>query len=91
MTPFVLLLSFETGSLYEASVGLELAILLPLPSECWNYRPSLSSLDHESIFIRKKYACPTNYQPGFLWVMSLGDLYFIVYTNLYFLQYTYVA
>jgi hypothetical protein len=36
-------LFFETGSHYEAQDGLELVNLLPQPSQCWDYRPCIST------------------------------------------------
>jgi hypothetical protein len=35
---FFVVLFFQTGSFYVAKAGLELTILLPQISECWDYR-----------------------------------------------------
>jgi hypothetical protein len=41
---FFFLRIVETGSLYVVQGGLELAILLPQPPECWDYRCARSHL-----------------------------------------------
>jgi hypothetical protein len=49
---FLLLLLFESGSPSVAQDGLELIILLPLPTECWIYRQVALGTDYTGILLK---------------------------------------